>query len=193
MENKKQVSGSSSSSSLDHLFGPKNSSSSSSTGLFGAIFPPPSVVLGRDSTHSGIRGSWNNQGLAHHGRFRSPVLTTIIRLDSEASNGLRNTDMRELSMNLAHFTDHTTDYTEGQSSGTRNKDKSSSIYHDETVEPSYLSSSIYYGGQENYSPRNNTTQSPPSFKLDGGHDDRDGNDSSDGASRGNWWKGSLYY
>ncbi|XP_039061493.1 uncharacterized protein LOC120205733 [Hibiscus syriacus] len=118
-------------------------------------------VLGRDSTHSGIRGSWNNQGLAHHGRFRSP--------------------------------DHTTDYTEGQSSGTRNKDKSSSIYHDETVEPSYLSSSIYYGGQENYSPRNNTTQSPPSFKLDGGHDDRDGNDSSDGASRGNWWKGSLYY
>ncbi|KAL4379894.1 hypothetical protein GQ457_02G022550 [Hibiscus cannabinus] len=95
MENKRQVSGSSSSSSssLDDLFGPKVSSSSatSSTGLFGTIFPPSSVVLGRDSSHSGIRGSWNNQGLAHHGTYGNP--------------------------------DHTTEYSKGQSSGTRNKDK----------------------------------------------------------------------
>ncbi|GMI69719.1 hypothetical protein like AT2G39855 [Hibiscus trionum] len=164
MENKRQVSGSSSSSSssLDHIFGPKVSSSSpsSSTGLFGTIFPPPSVVLGvgRDSTHSGIRGSWNYQGLAHHDRYGIP--------------------------------DQTTDYSKGQSSGTRTKDKTSSIYHNETVEPCYLSSSIYYGGQENYSPR---TDSPQYFKKDGGDDDPNGNNSSGGASRGNWWKGSLYY
>lgn len=56
--------------------------------------------------------------------------------------------------------DHNTDYSKGQSSSTRNKDKSSSVYHNETVEPSYLSSSIYYGGQENYSPRKKTTESP---------------------------------
>lgn len=31
-------------------------------------------------------------------------------------------------------------------------------YQNETVEPSYFSSSIYYGGQENYSPRSRTTQ-----------------------------------
>lgn len=30
------------------------------------------------------------------------------------------------------------------------------VYQDETVEPSYLSSSIYYGGQEVYSPNNQT-------------------------------------
>ncbi|KAK8593254.1 hypothetical protein V6N13_043144 [Hibiscus sabdariffa] len=158
MENKRQVSGSSSS--LDHLFGPKVSSSSatSSTGLFGTIFPPPSVVLGRDSSHSGIRGSWNNQGLAHHGTYGNP--------------------------------DHTIEYSKGQSSGKRNKDKSSSIYHNETVEPCYLSSSIYYGGQENYSPRKKTTHY---FEKDGGDDDPNGNNSSGGASRGNWWQGSLYY
>lgn len=53
MENKKQVGdaskkvgGSSSSSrSLDHLFGPKDPSSASSTGIFGSIFPPPSTVF----------------------------------------------------------------------------------------------------------------------------------------------------
>ena len=53
MENKKQVGGeaskkvggSSSSRSLDHLFGPKDPSSASSTGVFGSIFPPPSTVF----------------------------------------------------------------------------------------------------------------------------------------------------
>ncbi|WRX12813.1 hypothetical protein QQP08_005300 [Theobroma cacao] len=88
MENKSQVCGSSSSSSyssssslssssssvsFDHLFGPKDSSSSSSTsGIFGTIFPPPSTVLGRDSSHSGMMGSWNNQGLPHHGKYGNP-------------------------------------------------------------------------------------------------------------------------
>ncbi|XP_022745363.1 suppressor protein SRP40-like isoform X2 [Durio zibethinus] len=168
MENKRQVSGSSSSSSsssssvsLDHLFGPKDSSSSSSStsGIFDTIFPPPSTVLGRDSSHSGMMGSWNNQGLPHHGKYGNP--------------------------------DHTTD-SKGQSSGTTNKDKSSSVYHNETVEPCNLSSSIYYGGQENYSPRKKTTESPHYFKKDGGDDDPNGNNSG-GASRGNWWQGSLYY
>lgn len=31
-------------------------------------------------------------------------------------------------------------------------------YQNETMEPSYYSSSIYYGGQENYSPRKRTTE-----------------------------------
>uniref|UniRef100_A0A0R0EVE7 Uncharacterized protein n=1 Tax=Glycine max TaxID=3847 RepID=A0A0R0EVE7_SOYBN len=53
--NKKKVGGGSSSSSFtnfDHLFGPKDPSttSSSSTSIFGSIFPPPSTVGGRDST-----------------------------------------------------------------------------------------------------------------------------------------------
>ena len=41
------------------------------------------------------------------------------------------------------------------------KNTTSTNYHhqNETVEPSYYSSSIYYGGQENYSPRTRTTES----------------------------------
>ena len=42
----------------------------------------------------------------------------------------------------------------GESSGVTSKD---SIYQNETAEPCYFSSSIYYGGQENYSPRTTTT------------------------------------
>ncbi|WJX38362.1 hypothetical protein P8452_26033 [Trifolium repens] len=67
----------------------------------------------------------------------------------------------------------------------------------ETVEPNYYSSSIYYGGQENYStnsPRTCRTTQPPHFVKKDKDDDDDSNGSdTGGASRGNWWKGSLYY
>ncbi|CAK9135682.1 unnamed protein product [Ilex paraguariensis] len=63
MENAKQVGSSPSSFTLD-LFGPKDSSSSSSsTGLFGSIFGPSSTGLGRDSSLSGVTGSWKKQDL----------------------------------------------------------------------------------------------------------------------------------
>ncbi|AES99480.2 hypothetical protein MtrunA17_Chr5g0436131 [Medicago truncatula] len=65
-------------------------------------------------------------------------------------------------------------------------------YQNETMEPSYYSSSIYYGGQENYSPRNRTTEPHHVFKKDKNHGDHNGNNSSS-ASRGDWWEGSLYY
>ncbi|KAM0013158.1 hypothetical protein Hdeb2414_s0045g00744591 [Helianthus debilis subsp. tardiflorus] len=75
-------------------------------------------------------------------------------------------------------------------------------YRNETAEPSYLSSSIYYGGQEVYSPNTQTTRPPhtvsisalllhmeaKSVKKDGG--DTDPNGSS--ASRGNWWQGKNF-
>ncbi|XP_050236150.1 uncharacterized protein LOC126686158 [Mercurialis annua] len=65
---------------------------------------------------------------------------------------------------------------------------------EEKVEPCHLSSSIYYGGQENYSQIHSTPNSGshPIFKKDGVDDDPNGNNSN-GASRGNWWQGSLYY
>ncbi|KAB2010894.1 hypothetical protein ERO13_D10G238356v2 [Gossypium hirsutum] len=137
MENKSQVNGSSSSSSsLHHLFSPKDSPSLSSTSeILGSIFPPPPPVQGKDSIHS----------------------------------------------------DHTTDG-KGQSNGTTNNDKSSSIYHTETMEPCYLSSSIYYGGQEYYSPKQQTTDAPLYFRKEGEEDDPIGINSN-GASRGNWWQG----
>ncbi|XP_073290236.1 uncharacterized protein [Primulina huaijiensis] len=63
-----------------------------------------------------------------------------------------------------------------------------SFYPVENVHPCHYSSSIYYGGQDIYS-RPQTAQSTvfTTFNKDGGEDD------SDGASRGNWWQGSLYY
>nr|GEU48515.1 hypothetical protein [Tanacetum cinerariifolium] len=64
------------------------------------------------------------------------------------------------------------------------------MYQNETVaEPSYLSSSIYYGGQEVYYPNTQTTRPHHTFKKDGGDDDVNGS----GASRGNWWQGSFNY
>ncbi|XP_073134157.1 uncharacterized protein [Henckelia pumila] len=63
-----------------------------------------------------------------------------------------------------------------------------SFYPVENVHPCHYSSSIYYGGQDVYS-RPQIAQSPvfTTFNKDGGEDDKDG------ASRGNWWQGSLYY
>ncbi|XP_021894530.1 uncharacterized protein LOC110812148 isoform X2 [Carica papaya] len=70
----------------------------------------------------------------------------------------------------------------------------SPIFQEERVEPCHLSSSLYYGGQDIYSqsPSTHTSGSYPIFKKDGGEDDGNGNNSP-GASRGNWWQGSLYY
>ncbi|KAG5053007.1 hypothetical protein JHK87_005205 [Glycine soja] len=131
--NKKQAGGSSSSTmKFDHLFGPKDSSSttSSSTGLFGSIFPPP-------PSFGFALGTQTNK--------------------SESSSRISNKN-------------------------------TSTNYQNETVEPSYFSSSIYYGGQENYSPRSRTTQPHHVFKKDKDDGDSNSNDSNS-AARGNWWQG----
>lgn len=60
------------------------------------------------------------------------------------------------------------------------------------TEPCYFNSSIYYGGQQVYSPNNPAADSLPIFTKDGGDDDANGTNSN-AASRGNWWQGSLYY
>ncbi|KAK7320639.1 hypothetical protein VNO77_30295 [Canavalia gladiata] len=146
--NKRQDADSSSSTmNFDHLFGPKDSSSapSSSTGLFGSIFPPPSSVGERESRRHdvgsksfGAPGTHNNKG--------------------ESSNRIYN-----------------------KNTSTNNQN--------ETVEPSsYYSSSIYYGGQENYSPRSRTTEPHHVFKKDKDGSDQNGNESNS-AARGNWWQG----
>ncbi|EEF38179.1 conserved hypothetical protein [Ricinus communis] len=149
MENKRQTGASS----LDHLFGPKDSSSSSSSSssVFGSIFSPPSMGMGRDS--AGIMG--NQAGNSKYG-----------------------------------IPDNVTQSNKGSNSGIMGKD-SSSFYQNETAEPCYFSSSIYYGGQENYSPRTRNSESHV-LKKDDKKDDPNGN-SSNSASRGNWWQGSLYY
>ncbi|KAH1130735.1 hypothetical protein J1N35_002113, partial [Gossypium stocksii] len=60
MESKKQID--SSSSFTAHLFGSKESSPSSK-GIFSSIFPPPSMVGGRNSSSSRVLESWPKQPL----------------------------------------------------------------------------------------------------------------------------------
>ncbi|KAL8192963.1 hypothetical protein R6Q57_027411 [Mikania cordata] len=62
------------------------------------------------------------------------------------------------------------------------------VYQNETAEPSYLCSSIYYGGQEVYSPNGQTNRPQHTIKKDGGDDDPNGRS----ASRGNWWQGNCF-
>ncbi|XP_061343571.1 uncharacterized protein LOC133289600 isoform X2 [Gastrolobium bilobum] len=143
-KSRKQAMGSSSSTmNFDHLFGPKDSSSTSSstTSIFGSIFSPSSsAVGGRDSRTQDVGNK----------KFGAPGIH-------------------------------------------RNKGENSSAnYQNETVEPIYFSSSIYYGGQENYSPRSRTTEPHHVLKKDKDNDEPTGNDSNS-ATRGNWWEGSLYY
>ncbi|KAG5237514.1 GATA zinc finger domain-containing protein [Salix suchowensis] len=82
--------------------------------------------------------------------------------------------------------DNVTQKAKGESSG---KGKSS-VFQNETPEPCYLSSSIYYGGQENYSPRTKNSEYQHVFEKDGGKEDPSGNDPNS-ASRGNWWQGIM--
>ncbi|OVA17753.1 hypothetical protein BVC80_1835g131 [Macleaya cordata] len=148
----------SSSSISSDLFGTKGSSSSpfnanpssSSSGIFDSVFSTPSTILGRESSRSGVIGSWNS-------KQESPGST------KQSS--------------------------EGENRSMHNKDRSS-IYQDERTEPCYLSSSLYYGGQDMYSDPSNTRTSgqPHIFKKDDGEDDENGSNLNS-ASRGNWWQG----
>ncbi|KAK2999062.1 hypothetical protein RJ639_022702 [Escallonia herrerae] len=82
---------------------------------------------------------------------------------------------------------------EGASNSSFNKERSS-IFQ-ERVEPCPLSSSLYYGGQEDMYVRSSsdqTSQSCSIFKKDGGEEDPDGNQLH-GASRGNWWQEPLFF
>ncbi|KAL8508225.1 hypothetical protein ACS0TY_018710 [Phlomoides rotata] len=148
MEKANKLVGSSSSFTVD-LFGPKDSSksSTSSAGFFGSIFGPQSTMVpGRDH----LPQDFNGYG------------------------------------NIKHET--TTDY---KSDKINPMKKEKNLGYDEngrSVEPCYYNSSIYYGGQEVYSPSTRTT-TPHNFKKDG--DQNESNSSV--ASRGNLWKGSLYY
>ncbi|KAH1263262.1 hypothetical protein HKD37_02G005639 [Glycine soja] len=78
-----------------------------------------------------------------------------------------------------------------ESSSRISNKNTSTNYQNETVEPSYFSSSIYYGGQENYSPRSRTTQPHHVFKKDKDDGDSNSNDSNS-AARGNWWQGFCF-
>nr|GEV00725.1 hypothetical protein [Tanacetum cinerariifolium] len=125
MDHKK---GSSSSSFTENLFGPKDASPASSSGLFSTVFGPSSTGLGRDSSHS------KNSGAFKQHEYRGPY-------GSGQQSALEYKGQRSM----------------GEKEG-------NPMYQNETVaEPSYLSSSIYYGGQEVYSPNTQTTRPHHTF------------------------------
>ncbi|XP_052198204.1 uncharacterized protein LOC127805329 [Diospyros lotus] len=162
MDNRRQASASSSSSFTD-LFAPNDSSSSSSSSSTGLF----GSVFGPPSM--GLRRDCSQPGaMAKHD------------VANQYGNGKHGTTTSD---NISYRG-------KGESCGVSSKDKSS-IYHSEPAEPCYFSSSIYYGGQEVYSPVNQPTASQHIVKKDGGDDPHGSN--LNGASRGNWWQGSLYY
>ncbi|KAI7749526.1 hypothetical protein M8C21_006268, partial [Ambrosia artemisiifolia] len=109
----------SSSSFAENLFGPKDASSSTSSGLFSSVFGPSSTGLGKNI------GSPNKQ------EFGGAKTSTQ---------------------------DYKTQRMMGKKDG-------NPVYQNETTEPSYLSSSIYYGGQEVYSPNTHTNRPQPTVSI----------------------------
>lgn len=158
MEYKKQ--GGSSSSFAADIFGAKEAPpSSSSTGVFASIFPPPHSVVGTKSSSEviGYRQKHHNENQGWNSKQGNQVGPERASCNTTSKDG--------------------------------------SIFREERGEPCHLSSSIYYGGRDVYSqsPGAKTSSSHPTLKKDGGEDDQNGTNSVSGASRGNWWQGSLYY
>lgn len=146
------------------LFGSKKQSTpSSSSGTFASILSPPTAAVGRNSSNSEVIGSRQKQFPGN--QAWNPKQGTPA-LCTEGANATYNRPYKDRS----------------------------SMFQEERIEPCHLSSSLYYGGQDIYShpPSNYASGSYPICKKDGGEDDPNENNSN-GASRGNWWQGSLYY
>ncbi|MBA0861325.1 hypothetical protein Goshw_026822 [Gossypium schwendimanii] len=172
MEGNKKV-GSSSSSLASELFGSKDLPSSS-TGILGSIFAPPSKVLGRESLRHDLitkrddspKEPWNttNPGPYVNAQFLVPgnslQIHSLISISGNSSKGHEG---------------------ENKNMGNRN------IYEEQRVEPCHLSSSIYYGGQDVcFNPRSREDLELNSvFNKDIREDDPGF------ASRGNWWQGTV--
>ena len=69
-------------------------------------------------------------------------------------------------MTFILFSDYNIQGSKGENSGIVGKEKVSSIYQNETLlEPCSFSSSIYYGGQDVYSPQTWTAESHPTVSI----------------------------
>nr|XP_043608920.1 uncharacterized protein LOC122580828 [Erigeron canadensis]XP_043608921.1 uncharacterized protein LOC122580828 [Erigeron canadensis] len=134
-----------------------------SSGMFSSIFPPPSTVLARDTNSSQFTGVMQEETPGRK------VWTTT-----------QGTSAENVAKNVA-----------SAKSSIKNLERRSVFQ--ERLEPSPLSSSLYYGGQEDMyvcSSSNTSSQAYPKYKKVDGKDDPNYLHS---ASRGNWWQGSLYY
>lgn len=147
----------------DDLFGSKDSiPTSSSSGIFDSIFPPPATAGRGNFPGAGVLGSAPKQ------QSWSPG-------SGIADNGNKNW--------------------KGGSSSSRSNvaaAERNSSFQQKVEPPCPLSSSLYYGGQEDMYGTVNNLQNGAILKKPMSESDPYGNNSND-ASRGNWWQGSLYY
>ncbi|KAK2432837.1 E3 ubiquitin-protein ligase RLIM protein [Trifolium repens] len=134
------------------LFGPKETHSSSSSGVLGSMSSQSPNVLGKEPVLSEvsektIKKRWD---------------TILGTLHGGISKGYG-----------------------GEFHNTQTKDKMSSIYQDQRIEPCNLSSSIFYGGQDIIHHVQSTQNERKNLlPKNGGEDDLSI------ASRGDWWKGT---
>nr|XP_043637590.1 uncharacterized protein LOC122608560 [Erigeron canadensis] len=104
-------------------------------------------------------------------------------LDSQVWSTVHGTSVENVAKNTAIA-----------NSGVMNTDRRSILQ--ERIEPCPLSSSIYYGGQEDmyiHASKDLTSKLYTKFSVE--QDSKEGEESNhlQGATRGNWWQGSLYY
>ncbi|KAK8935413.1 hypothetical protein KSP39_PZI013432 [Platanthera zijinensis] len=72
------------------------------------------------------------------------------------------------------------------------KKSSSPVYLCELPESCLMSSSVYYGGRDDFIPDSSTSQNS-STRYNHKKDKDDDSGNTDVATRGDWWQGSFYY
>ncbi|KAL5991667.1 hypothetical protein ACLOJK_012576 [Asimina triloba] len=181
------------------LFPPPNASNSSSAGIFGSVFPPASGVCFSPLSkfhHMGVRAFESCLSfqfwcvfIMPFG-FRSLLVYGLGRgsTRSDVFGSWRKENTEGQAWNGKHASTDGSRSPANDQQSTPNKE-GRSIFVDDTPEPCFLSSSLYYGGRDicAQSPSTRTSGTSSIFKKDG----EEGEGSPPGASRGNWWQGGA--
>ncbi|KAB5540863.1 hypothetical protein DKX38_013837 [Salix brachista] len=182
MDSSKQgvCSSSSSSSFTANLFGTTESAPVSSAGVFASMFPPPSTVYSETSSIFHL----------HALRMVFSFVNVILVLGRKSSGPEMTGSWQKQSYGNQTRSPKQGSPAKSQAVTYSMPDRDRNPVQEERMEPCHLSSSLYYGGQENYSqsPGTQMAGSYPIFKKDGGEDDPSSSNPHS-ASRGNWWQG----
>lgn len=155
-------------SSICDLFGAERSARGTGGGLFGS--------LGNSNTNSS--SIFTRQTLEEE------------TVGSESTN--RNGTAAQRSSSLEHLVARASQGLNGSNSQKGQGHSASPHGMSQNVNDTFLGSSLYYGGPDLcFDPSTTKTDSLLGIKKDTTEDDT--NSSNMGASRGNWWQGSLYY
>ncbi|XP_073005634.1 uncharacterized protein [Typha latifolia] len=144
-----------------------SSSSSSSSSLVDVIFGKKEEVGSHDGYFSGV----------------FPPPSAVMRKDSQNSSKAGNA--------RSGTADRNTQESPSKCQSTQLTKDGKPIYSAEPTESPYFGSSVHYGCRDFYpgSPSKNTPETTNTYK----NSEEDSSDSSNYATRGNWWQGSLYY